>query len=104
MPEDGGYRVLEHVRNRYKLPTSTMDEGFVTGAPFQVGITETDIRIYCVFIQKWKGPAWGDHQLSFSIRSWKRFTPNRASIVHFAEQSDKEENNIMEEPVFSGPH
>ncbi|HWR32934.1 MAG TPA: DUF4350 domain-containing protein [Chitinophagaceae bacterium] len=42
---------LEHVRNRYKLPTVTLDENFISQLHFKSGIDESEIRGIVSFIK-----------------------------------------------------
>ena len=42
---------LEHVRNRYKLPTGTLDENFISQLRFKSGADEPEIRGIVSFIK-----------------------------------------------------
>lgn len=42
---------LEHVRNRYKLPTGTLDENFISQLRFKTGADEPEIRGIVAFIK-----------------------------------------------------
>ncbi len=42
---------LEHVRNRYKLPTGTLDENFISQLRFKTGADEQEIRGIVAFIK-----------------------------------------------------
>ncbi len=42
---------LEHVRNKYKLPTGTLDETFIKNLQYKSGVNETEIREIVSFIK-----------------------------------------------------
>ena len=42
---------LEHVRNKYKLPTGTLDDEFVKNLQFKSGVEEQEIRSIVSFIK-----------------------------------------------------
>ncbi|MBI5856779.1 MAG: hypothetical protein HZB42_03930 [Sphingobacteriales bacterium] len=46
-----GAYFLEHVRNRYKLPTGTLDENFISQLRFKSGLDEAEIRGIVSFIK-----------------------------------------------------
>jgi hypothetical protein len=57
---------LEHVRNKYKLPTGTLNEEFITNLKFKSGEEETVIREIVTFINYIEGaPAISSKQLIY---------------------------------------
>ena len=42
---------LEHVRNRYKLPTAELDDDFIQNLQFKTGMNESEIQEHCIFYQ-----------------------------------------------------
>lgn len=55
---------LEHVRNRYKLPTAELNDLFITNLQFKSGVDEDEIRKIVYFIRDMESaPGISDHQL-----------------------------------------
>ena len=56
---------LEHVRNKYKLPTGTLNEEFINNLKFKSGEEETVIREIVTFINYLDGaPIVSSNQLT----------------------------------------
>ncbi|TMI74763.1 MAG: DUF4350 domain-containing protein [Bacteroidetes bacterium] len=65
---------LEHVRNRYKLPTAVMNEEFIKQLQFKTGVSEEEIRGIVYFIRDMDmAPAITDHQLQFFHKQLESF-------------------------------
>jgi hypothetical protein len=59
-----GSYFLEHVRNRYKLPTAELNEVFVKNLQFKTGVAEDEIKKIVYFIKDLEStPGISDHQL-----------------------------------------
>lgn len=57
-----GAYFLEHVRNKYKLTTGTLDEAFIQKLQFKTGCDEQELRDIVMFIEKLKGPVKLHHK------------------------------------------
>jgi hypothetical protein len=56
---------LEHIRNKYKLPTGTLDEVFISNLKYKSGAEETAIREIVTFINHLEAtPAVSSNQLT----------------------------------------
>ena len=65
---------LEHVRNRYKLPTSELNEDFIKNLQFKTGLNESEIHSIVFFIQDMeKTSAITDHQLAYFHKQLESF-------------------------------
>jgi hypothetical protein len=65
---------LEHVRNRYKLKTTALNEEFITNLQVKTGIDETEIRSVVFFIRDMESaPVIGDHQLHYFHKQLESF-------------------------------
>jgi hypothetical protein len=57
---------LEHVRNRYKLPTAELNEEFIKNLQYKSGLNEAEIRSIVLFIKEMESaPVISDHQLMY---------------------------------------
>jgi hypothetical protein len=57
---------LEHVRNRYKLATTELNEDFIKNLQFKTGADESEIRSIVFFIREMENAATvSDHQLQY---------------------------------------
>lgn len=65
---------LEHVRNKYKLPTGALDEKFVNDLKFKSGIGETEIHDIIFFINHIEEtPAMSSNQLIYFYKKLENF-------------------------------
>lgn len=65
---------LEHVRNRYKLATTSLNEDFIRALQFKSGIDEEEIRAIVVFIRELElAPGITDHQLTYFHKKLESF-------------------------------
>ena len=65
---------LEHVRNRYKLKTSDLDEDFITNLQYKSGVDEAEIRSIVFFILDLEtAPEISDHQLHYFHKQLESF-------------------------------
>jgi hypothetical protein len=65
---------LEHVRNRYKLPTNELNEEFIKNLQFKTGAEETEIRAIVFFVKDMEtAPAITDHQLAYFHKQLESF-------------------------------
>lgn len=65
---------LEHVRNRYKLKTTELNEEFIKNLQFKTGVDESEIRSLVFFIRDMENaPAISDHQLQYFHKQLESF-------------------------------
>jgi hypothetical protein len=65
---------LEHVRNRYKLSTTEMNEEFVKNLQFKTGVDEAEIQSIVFFIRDMENsPAISDQQLGYFHKQLESF-------------------------------
>ena len=65
---------LEHVRNRYKLPTSDLDEDFIKNLQFKTGLNEAEIQGIVFFIRDMeKADVISDRQLEYFHKQLELF-------------------------------
>jgi hypothetical protein len=65
---------LEHVRNRYKLSTSEMNEEFIKNLQFKTGVDESEIRNIVFFIRDMdSAQIISDHQLGYFHKQLESF-------------------------------
>lgn len=65
---------LEHVRNRYKLPTSELNEEFIQNLQFKTGLSEGELRSIVYFIRDLEQePVITDHQLAYFHKQLQTF-------------------------------
>jgi hypothetical protein len=65
---------LEHVRNRYKLPTAVLNEEFIKNLQFKTGADESEIQSIVFFIREMENsPAISDHQLHYFHKQLETF-------------------------------
>jgi hypothetical protein len=65
---------LEHVRNRYKLSTTEMNEEFIKNLQFKTGVDEPEIRNIVFFIRDMESAqVISDHQLGYFHRQLESF-------------------------------
>jgi hypothetical protein len=65
---------LEHVRNRYKLPTAELNEESIKNLQFKTGMDDSEIRSIVFFIRDMENaPAISDHQLQYFHKQLESF-------------------------------
>ncbi len=65
---------LEHVRNRYKLPTTELNDDFIKKLQFKTGVDESEIRGIVFFIRDMESaPAISNHQLHYFHKQLESF-------------------------------
>lgn len=65
---------LEHVRNRYKLKTTELNEEFIKNLQFKTGVDDSEIRSVVFFIRDMESaPAISDHQLKYFHKQLESF-------------------------------
>lgn len=69
-----GSYFLEHVRNRYKLPTNKLDEDFIKNLQFKTNVDESEIRSIVSFIKYTDdAPAISDEELTEFYKQLESF-------------------------------
>ncbi|HEX6190924.1 MAG TPA: hypothetical protein VFZ42_01105 [Chitinophagaceae bacterium] len=68
-----GAYFLEHVRNKYKLPTGNLDEEFIKKLQFKSGVPEPELREIVTFIQTINHNAIGNRQLADFYKKLEAF-------------------------------
>ena len=65
---------LEHVRNRYKLPTAELNDDFIKNLQFKTGMNETELKGIVYFIRDMESvPMISDHQLQHFHKQLESF-------------------------------
>jgi len=65
---------LEHVRNRYKLPTSELNDDFIRNLQFKTGLNESEIKGIVYFIRDMeKAEVISEQQLAYFHKQLESF-------------------------------
>jgi len=69
-----GSYFLEHVRNRYKMPTAELNDEFIKNLHYKTGINEGEIKAIVYFIRDMEhAPGISDHQLHYFHKQLESF-------------------------------